>query len=595
MSEQNENLNSDKEKTNKFLNDIYDDFFYLFSSNPEKLDELRNKIESVEPKQTSISKPTQENKETKSEQVVENNIEQQLKKIHTRIENSHLTTDSQIVLKKMISYAQKFNSGITKKYIPFNMRIYCDNNETLYSIINIIIDGFKLFNYIKNDEAVERSFFVIEEPRHISDLYNNQNSILVFNDVDGLLNKDKASRDKLLNIWENEIVEYSNFYGITTIITDTTKDKIDEALSSNTALKDKVFDFELFTDKADNQEVYLSILNQLKKDYIVTADFELKLLDYVTETYNKTTLSAPEYSNAVIEKILFNLTDDVIKAEYIPSFEKDKSITEIFKELNSLVGLDNVKLMLKDLVNLNEFKKKTDGELELKSTNLHMVFLGNPGTGKTTVARIVAGILYNLGFIKQNKLIEVSAKDLIGQYVGQTAPKTLSVIEKALDGVLFIDEAYSLASTSKNNSSFNEECVATLIQAMENNRDKLVVIFAGYSKEMDTFLKSNSGIVSRIGYTMEFKDYTLEELITIFIAMFEKSGFIVNDTAIQKAKEILLEFMGSESFGNARFVRNLYEKAIIKHATNTEKEEDRIVLKTITADDITAENLGKLD
>lgn len=595
MSEQNENLNSDKEKTNKFLNDIYDDFFYLFSSNPEKLDELRNKIESVEPKQTSISKPTQENKETKSEQVVENNIEQQLKKIHTRIENSHLTTDSQIVLKKMISYAQKFNSGITKKYIPFNMRIYCDNNETLYSIINIIIDGFKLFNYIKNDEAVERSFFVIEEPRHISDLYNNQNSILVFNDVDGLLNKDKASRDKLLNIWENEIIEYSNFYGITTIITDTTKDKVDEALSSNTALKDKVFDFELFTDKADNQEVYLSILNQLKKDYIVTADFELKLLDYVTETYNKTTLSAPEYSTAVIEKILFNLTDDVIKAEYIPSFEKDKSITEIFKELNSLVGLDNVKLMLKDLVNLNEFKKKTDGELELKSTNLHMVFLGNPGTGKTTVARIVAGILYNLGFIKQNKLIEVSAKDLIGQYVGQTAPKTLSVIEKALDGVLFIDEAYSLASTSKNNSSFNEECVATLIQAMENNRDKLVVIFAGYSKEMDTFLKSNSGIVSRIGYTMEFKDYTLEELITIFIAMFEKSGFIVNDTAIQKAKEILLEFMGSESFGNARFVRNLYEKAIIKHATNTEKEEDRIVLKTITADDITAENLGKLD
>lgn len=599
MSEQNENQNfiSDKDKASKFLNDIYDDFFYLFSSNPEKLDELRNKIESIEQKNVTPSKPTEENKEKeiKPEQVVADNTEKQLKKIHSRIENSHLTSDSQIVLKKMIAYAQKFNSGITKKYIPFNMRIYCDNSETLYSIINIIIDGFKLFNYIKNDEAIERSFFVIEEPRHISDLYNNQNSILIFNDADGLLNKDKASRDKLLNIWENEIIDYSNYYGITTIITDTTKDKIDEALSNNIALKDKVFDFELFTDKADNQEVYLSILNQLKKDYIVTADFELKLLDYVTETYNKTNLSAPEYSTSVIEKILFNQTDDVIKAECIPPFEKDKSITEIFKELNSLVGLDNIKIMLKDLVNLNEFKKKTDGELNLKSTNLHMVFLGNPGTGKTTVARIVAGILYNLGFIKQNKLIEVSAKDLIGQYVGQTAPKTLSVIEKALDGVLFIDEAYSLASTSKNNSSFNEECIATLIQAMENNRDNLVVIFAGYSKEMDTFLKSNSGIVSRIGYTMEFKDYTLDELITIFVSMFEKSGFVVDDGAIEKAKEIITEFMGSESFGNARFVRNLYEKAIIKHATNTENEEDRIALKTITADDITSENLGKLD
>lgn len=599
MSEQNENQSfiSDKDKASKFLNDIYDDFFYLFSSNPEKLDELRNKIENIEPKNVSPSKPVEENKEKeiKPEQVVADNTEKQLKKIHSRIENSHLTTDSKIVLKKMIAYAQKFNSGITKKYIPFNMRIYCDNSETLYSIINIIIDGFKLFNYIKNDEAIERSFFVIEEPRHISDLYNNQNSILIFNDADGLLNKDKASRDKLLNIWENEIIDYSNYYGITTIITDTTKDKIDEALSNNIALKDKVFDFELFTDKADNQEVYLSILNQLKKDYVVTADFELKLLDYVTETYNKTNLSSPEYSTSVIEKILFNQTEDVIKAEYIPPFEKDKSITEIFKELNSLVGLDNIKIMLKDLVNLNEFKKKTDGELNLKTTNLHMVFLGNPGTGKTTVARIVAGILYNLGFIKQNKLIEVSAKDLIGQYVGQTAPKTLSVIEKALDGVLFIDEAYSLASTSKNNSSFNEECIATLIQAMENNRDNLVVIFAGYSKEMDAFLKSNSGIVSRIGYTMDFKDYTLDELITIFVSMFEKSGFVVNDDAIEKAKEIIMEFMGSESFGNARFVRNLYEKAIIKHATNTENEEDRIVLKTITANDITAENLGKLD
>lgn len=165
----------------------------------------------------------------------------------------------------MISYAQKFNSGITKKYIPFNMRIYCDNDETLYSIVNIIIDGFKLFNYIKSKEAVERSFFVVEDSRHISDLYNSQNSIVIFKDADGLLNKDKNSRDKLLNIWENEILDYSNFYGITTIITDTSKDIIDESLANNTVLKDKIFDFELFTDKADNQEVYNSILNQLKK------------------------------------------------------------------------------------------------------------------------------------------------------------------------------------------------------------------------------------------------------------------------------------------------------------------------------------------
>lgn len=598
MVEQNKNQEDTTSQSKKFLNDIYDDFFYLFSSNPEKLDELRNKIESIKESESSANITTPEKIEENTEKTkaaVPNNIDKELKKIHNRIENSHLTPDSQLVLKKMIAYAQKFSLGITKKYIPFNMRIYCDNSTSLYSIVNIIIDGFKLFNYIKNSEAVERSFFVVEETRHISDLYNSENSIVILKDIDGLLNKDKASKDKLLNTWENEIIDYSNFYGITTIITDVSKDKIDEALSNNEMLKDKVFDFELFTDKADNQEVYLSILNQLKKDFVVTADFELKLLDFVTETYSKTNLSSPEYITATIEKILFNITDNIIKAEHIPPFEKDKSIQEIFKELNSLVGLDNIKVMLKDLVNLNKFKEKTEGELKLKETNLHMVFLGNPGTGKTTVARIVAGILYNLGFIKQNKLIEVSAKDLIGQYVGQTAPKTLEVIQKSIGGVLFIDEAYSLASTVGNNSSFNEECIATLIQAMENNRDNLVVIFAGYSKEMDAFLKSNSGIVSRIGYTMDFKDYTLEELITIFSSMFEKAGFILDNAAIEKAKEIITEFMGSKSFGNARFVRNLYEKAIIKHATNTENETEKLILKTITANDITSENLGKLD
>lgn len=613
MVEENKQDSKETNNVSDFLNDIYDDFFYLFSSNPEKLDELKSKTQSAQnirkhlkeiPQEKFVESENTSNVETKEESSDANNTEKErlenfkekeLQKIYSRIENSNLTPDSQLVLKKMISYAQKFSSGITKKYIPFNMRIYCDNNETLHSIIQIIIDGFKLFNYIRNDNIAERSFFVVEEPVHISELYNDQNSIVIFKDIEGMLNKEKPSKDKLLNIWENKIFEYSNFYGITTIVTDVSKEKIDETFSSNVVLRDKIFDFELYTDKDDNQEVYLSILNQLKKDYIVTGEFELKLLDYVTETYSKTDLSAPEYSSSLIEKILFNQTDEIMKAEYLPEFRKDKSITEIFKELNSLVGLDNIKLMLKDLVNFNKFKEKTNGDINLKETNLHMVFLGNPGTGKTTVARIVAGILYNLGFIKQNKLIEVSAKDLIGQYVGQTAPKTLAVIEKALGGVLFIDEAYSLASDNSQSSSFNEECIATLIQAMENHRDNLVVIFAGYSKEMDKFLKSNSGIVSRIGYTMEFKDYTLDELITIFKSMFEKSGFILDDSAIKKAKEIITQFIGTESFGNARFVRNLYEKAIIRHATNTENEIEKVSLKTITADDITIENLGKLN
>lgn len=517
-----------------------------------------------------------------------------IEELFSKISSSHLTPESQEILKKMIEYAGKYSEGIVKNYIPFNMRIYCDNDQTLYNIVNIIIEGFTYFNYIKNDTAVERSLFVVEESNHISDLYNKNNSIVIFKDSDGLLNKEINIKNKLLNVWETSILDYSNIDGITTIITDTNKQKIDELFATNSTLRDKIFDFELYTTAESSQDVYKKILDSLRKDYILTADFEINLLDYVNETYNKTTLSAPEYISSTIEKILFNKNEEAITSNTIPPFERNKSINEIFKDLNSLVGLKNVKSMLKDLVSLIQFKNKAGDDIKIKDTNLHMVFLGNPGTGKTTVARMIAEILYNLDYIEQNKLVEVSAKDLIGQYVGQTAPKTMSVIERALGGVLFIDEAYSLASKPGNNSSFNDECIATLIQAMENYRDNLVVILAGYSKEMDAFLKSNSGIVSRIGYTMEFKDYTVDELITILKSMFEKSGFIINDEAIEKAKQIILEFKDTESFGNARFVRNLYEKSVIKHASNVQNETSNDVLKTISSNDISADGLGKL-
>lgn len=653
---------------NKFLNDMYDDFFWLISSDPDafdtarksakklvynhtqgkKLDNIKSrkeyldrankrhankkkestsyfnedeptldykKIKSQASQKQSSSKQTKNSSNSnshiskQSEEVSNNNKQEQilskeeiaaqnaqkLQEFYQKVDDAHLVENSKVVLKKMIDYTRKYSEGIVKNYIPFNMRIYCDNDETLYDIVNLIIDSFTYFGYMKNDEAVERSFYVVEDGNHISDLYNKHNSLVIFKDVDALLNKDKATRDKLLNIWETQICDYSNLEGITTIVSDINKAKVDEVFSNNLVLKDKIFDFELESTSANTQEIYHTILEKFKKDYTVSGEFDVKLLDYITETFPKSQLSAPDYANALTDQILFNQTNNVIDANSIPKYEKNKTIEEIFEELNSLVGLDNVKDMLKDLVSLMKFKSKAGDSLKISDTNLHMVFLGNPGTGKTTVARMVAGILYNLKYIDQNKLIEVSAKDLIGQYVGQTAPKTIEVIERALGGVLFIDEAYSLASKpGSTGNSFNEECIATLIQAMENYRDNLVVIFAGYSKEMDAFLKSNSGIVSRIGYTLEFNDYTVDELILILKSMFKKAGFFIDEPAIDKAKELIKEYKNAENFGNARFVRNLYEKAIIKHATNTANVTSKKALKTITANDITSENLLKL-
>ena len=173
----------------------------------------------------------------------------------------------------------------------------------------------------------------------------------------------------------------------------------------------------------------------------------------------------------------------------------------------------------------------------------------------------------------------------MAEYVGQTAPKTMNVIEKAMGGVLFIDEAYSLASNGQN--TYNDEAIATLIKAMEDYRDNLVVIFAGYTKEMQAFLDSNSGIVSRIGYMLEFEDYTTDQLVEIFKKMVTKSGFVLEDGAIEKLKQIINEHKNDENFGNARFVRNVYEKTIIKHASNTKDKKRKSILKTITNQDIT--------
>ena len=201
-----------------------------------------------------------------------------------------------------------------------------------------------------------------------------------------------------------------------------------------------------------------------------------------------------------------------------------------------------------------------------------MVFSGNAGTGKTTVARLTAEILYSIGFIQENKLIVCSAKDLVAEYVGQTAPLTAQKCASAYNGVLFIDEAYQLNPyTGSSADTFREECIAELIQQMENNRDKLVVIFAGYTKEMEEFLnKANTGLRSRIARIIEFPDYTTPELLQILEGIAGNSSITLDEGAREKARQIFDKArQDSARFGNARFARNLFERSLIQHAAIT--------------------------
>ena len=587
---------------NTIFSGMYDDFFGIDKLTNKNFDDIKKLYEDT--KNVPKIEITSQNEEEKSNEISNaNNLmetsvtkeqkDEQMKKFFEAIEKIQITDESKITLKKIIEYARKYNEGITKTYIPFNIKLYCDNNDTLYDVTDVVRDSLNYFRYIEKDDAIEATFYLIEDVDKLSEVYTKGHTIVVLKDINVLNTREAKVKAKILNYLETSIED--NQDKTVTIVVGKNKYIIDEALGSNPKLNDKLFNFEIIGKNVKSGEVY-EILKEKFDEHgqKYSEEFEIKLLDYIVATYPKTTLPYSEYVEKLYHQILFHQEKENLQPSDIPEYEKEKTNEEIFAELNELVGLDNVKDMLKDLVSLIEFKNKTNGDIKVKDTNLHMVFLGNPGTGKTTVARMVAGILYNLKYIDQNKLIEVSSKDLVAEYVGQTAPKTMAVVEKAMGGVLFIDEAYSLASKLGENSSFNEEAIATLIQAMENYRDNLVVIFAGYSKEMQSFLNTNSGIVSRIGYTVEFKDYTVDELIVIFKNMIKKAGFEIDDKAIAKAESIILEYKDTENFGNARFVRNLYEKTVIKHATNTKNKKAKKILRTITEDDVVADGLLKM-
>lgn len=265
-----------------------------------------------------------------------------------------------------------------------------------------------------------------------------------------------------------------------------------------------------------------------------------------------------------------------------------------YAELDKLTGLGSVKAEVRSMVNyikVQEARKKQG--LATKDVAYHMVFTGNPGTGKTTVARIMAGIFKDLGVLKRGHTVETDRSGLVGEYVGQTGPKTNKAINAALGGVLFIDEAYALMQEGNNN--YGNEAIATLLKRMEDDRDNLVVIIAGYTNEMNHLVESNPGLKSRFNRYIEFPDYSADDLCTIF-TNFAKSGGYTLDA---QARNLLAERMRSavahknRHFGNGRYARNVFERAIIIQADRLEKEggADHVstqALQTLTASDLEA-------
>ena len=314
-------------------------------------------------------------------------------------------------------------------------------------------------------------------------------------------------------------------------------------------------------------------------DIIKFAQYIKELNDYIT--VHSFAVSPKSNAETMVDSksagkadVVAPVSAESISAGEIPVAESEESLEELLAQLDALIGLSGVKQEVKSLINLLKMKQIRDARgMKTPNVSKHLVFLGNPGTGKTTVARLLSKIYKQLGVLEKGQLVEVDRGGLVAGYVGQTAIKTQERIDEAMGGVLFIDEAYTLA---KGGTDFGQEAIDTLLKAMEDKRDSFVVVVAGYSGPMKTFLESNPGLKSRFNKNIVFEDYSKDELAAIFNAFCAPYGMILDADAESFLMAYLDRLMAHkpENFANGREMRNLFETMVANQANRLSNHEN---------------------
>lgn len=337
------------------------------------------------------------------------------------------------------------------------------------------------------------------------------------------------------------------------------------------------------TDENDGEKSTIALLKQI--NIIVDSEEYTKEIKQV----------AAALRNSIIDYYGYKRLIEICNKEKQNREPEDKrSLQDLLAELNALVGLESVKEKVNDLIAYKKVQKlRRENNLHSSKNTLHLAFTGNPGTGKTTVARIVGRIYKQIGLLSNGHFVEVSRTDLIAGYQGQTALKVKSVIEKAKGGVLFIDEAYSITE-NENSDSYGKECLTELTKALEDYRDDLVVIVAGYTEPMNQFFESNPGLKSRFNTFIEFEDYSSEELYDILLSICKANDYKIAEPAEQIIREYLTTIVTekSDNFANGRMVRNLYDDLVMNHARRVVQLENPQFadLSTVIAEDFSVNN-----